>query len=233
MNVGAVLRNTFPIACVLLFVLISVSSVSAQEKQNPFANNILGTLSDKRMVGELELLDEQKENIDALLREFGDIRKNVGQDMKADWEAANEEQRKELGKEYWRRIEEGRLEIVKQLKSNLLPHQIERVEQLSAQRMMRTGKGRESAGLLSDQMIDYLGLSENQKERIKQKSDRLKEEVSEKIQKILEEARQELLAELNSNQKLKYEKLVGEPASTESKKRTNGNKTEKKGKRKL
>ncbi len=214
MTTSKLLSSSLALGIAVMFVF-ATTDLSAQEKKNPFASNIIGTLADKRMSRELELLDEQRENIDGLMKEFGQIRKEVGEDMKADWEAAGEERRKELGKEYWRRVEEGRMEIVKQMKANLLPHQIERLEQLSAQRMMRTGKGRESAGLLSDQMIDYLDISDTQKKRIEDKSARLRKEVSEKIQKILEDAKLELLAELNSSQKLKYEKLVGEPASNQ------------------
>ena len=102
------------------------------------------------------------------------------------------------------------------MKDNLLPHQIDRLEQLSAQRMMTEGKGRESAGLLSDPMINYLEIDNTQKQRIQEKSERLKKEVGEKIRKILEDARLELLAELTSKQKKKYEKLVGEPIVEES-----------------
>jgi len=201
---------------VILIVSVCCISTSHAQKKNPFATNIIGTLANPRMAADLELLDEQKESINQLRKEFEQIRRKVGTDMKEQWEAAGDEERKELGKEYWRRIEEGRLEIVKEMKANLLPHQIDRVEQLSAQRMMTEGKGRESAGLLSDQMVDYLGIGANQKQRIQKKSEKLKKEVGEKIRKILEEAKQELLSELNADQKQKYEKLLGEPVSEEN-----------------
>ena len=199
--------------CCLVFTLGSTSIVMAQEKKTPFADNIIGTLANKRMAGELELLDEQQGNIDQLMKDFGQLRREIGQDMKEQWEAADDEEKKELGKEYWRRVEEGRLDIVKEMKANLLPHQIDRLEQLSAQRMMNEGKGRETAGLLSDPMVSYLKLSEMQKKRIEDKSKKLKKEVAEKIQQILEDAKLELLAELNTDQKAKYEKLIGEPIS--------------------
>lgn len=156
------LKNPLVCCLALVVVLGSVSISNAQAKKNPFANNILGTLANPKMHRELELVEDQKESIKELMDEFGQIRREVGEDMKERWEAASDEARKELGKEYWSRVEEGRLEIVKQMKSNLLPHQIDRLEQLSAQRMMREGKGRESAGLLSDQMINYLEISEDQ-----------------------------------------------------------------------
>lgn len=200
----------------LLIVLGCLSHVSAQQKENPFANNVMGTLANKRMAGELELLDEQKENIEKLMREFGQVRREVGADMKERWEAANDAEREELGKEYWRRIEENRLEIVKEVKDNLLPHQIQRLEQLSAQRMMTEGKGRESAGLLTDQMINYLEINDSQRQRIQEKSEKLKKEVGEKIRKILEEAKQDLLGELTIQQKKKYEDLLGDPVGNQS-----------------
>ena len=206
-------KNLFAVCVALVFIFVSATFSDAQEKKNPFASNIIGTLANPKMQRELELLDEQKESIKELMDEFGQIRREVGEDMKERWEAASDEDRKELGKEYWGRIEEGRLEIVQQMKANLLPHQIDRLEQLSAQRMMGEGKGRESAGLLTDQMIDYLDISAEQKRRIEAKSAELKKEVTKKIQQILEDAKKELLAELNADQKGKYEKLVGEPAA--------------------
>ncbi len=204
------------LAIALSLGVVCVSNSNAQEKKNPFADNIIGTLANPKMAAELELLEEQQESIKELMEEFGKLRHEVGQDMKEIWEAAGDEERKEIGEEYWRRVEEGRLEIVKQMKANLLPHQIDRVEQLSAQRMITEGKGRESAGLLSDQMINYLDIGEKQKQRIQDKSAKLKKEVTEKIQKILEDAKQELLAELNADQKKKYEKLLGDPVENES-----------------
>ena len=196
----------------LFCVVGNFSFLNAQDKSNPFADNIIGTLANPTLAAELELLDEQQKRIKNLLEEFGRMRGAVGEDLKDVWEAAanDEEQRKEIGKEYWRRIEEARLQIVKEMEANLLPHQIDRVEQLSAKRMMMEGKGRESAGLLSDQMIGYLDIGETQKQRIQDKSEKLKKEVTEKIQKILEDAKQELLAELTADQKRKYEKLIGE-----------------------
>jgi hypothetical protein len=225
--------NKLLILAIALSLSISyVSNSSAQEKKTPFADNIIGTLANPKMAAELELLEEQQESIKELMEEFGQIRQEVGQDMKDIWEAAGDEERKEIGKEYWRRVEEGRLEIVKQMKANLLPHQIDRVEQLSAQRMMTEGKGRESAGLLSDQMINYLDIDANQKQRIQDKSEKLKQEVTEKIQKILEDAKQELLAELNADQKRKYEQLLGDPVAADSnqddKKRQRGKRASKK-----
>jgi hypothetical protein len=211
------IKKTIQTTAFILFAILLVSTVAvAQEKKNPFASNILGTLANPRMAAELELLDEQKENLKELADDFGRLRKEIGQDMKDIWEAASDEERKEIGKEYWRRVEEGRLEIVEEMKANLLPHQIDRLEQLSAQRMLNEGKGRESAGLLSDQMVNYLEISDTQRQRIQEKSNRLKKEVSEKIQKILEDAKQELLSELDSKQKAKYEKLIGDPLSAES-----------------
>ncbi len=200
----------------LAVVFCSVSLTSAQEKENPFANNILGTLANKQMAAELDLLDQQQENINQLLKEFGRIRHEVGQDMKAQWEAASDAEREEIGKQYWQRVEEGRLIIAEQMKAELLPHQIDRLEQLSAQRMMLEGKGRESAGLLGDQMIEYLNIGPEQKKRIEAKSNKLKKEVSEKIRKILEQAKEDLLAELDTTQKAKYEKLVGDPVAEQS-----------------
>ena len=206
-------KNLFAFCLALLFFIGSTTFSSAQEKKNPFASNIIGTLANPKMQRELELLDEQRDSIKELMDEFGQIRREIGEDMKERWEAASDADRKELGKEYWGRVEEGRLEIVEQMKANLLPHQIDRLEQLSAQRMMGEGKGRESAGLLTDQMIDYLDISAEQKRRIEAKSAELKKEVSKKIQQILEDAKKELLAELNADQKGKYEKLVVEPAA--------------------
>jgi len=199
----------------IMVVVIGFSSVclNAQEKANPFATNIIGTLANKQMAAELDLLDEQKENIDQLMKDFGRVRKDIGQDMKPLWDVAGEAERKELGKEYWRRIEDGRLQIVEKMRAELLPHQLDRLEQLSAQRMMGEGKGRESAGLLSDQMIDYLNIDQAQKTRIEQRSEKLKKEVGEKIRKILEEAKEELLNELTADQKTKYEKLIGDPVA--------------------
>lgn len=209
------LRKLVAFGLVLFVFLGGVSLCEAQEKKNPFANNIIGTLANPKMARELELVDEQQEVIRELIGEFGQLHGKVREEFKDRWEAAGDSEREVLKKEYFARIEEGRLEIVKEMKDNLLPHQIDRLEQLSAQRMMAEGKGRESAGLLTNQMVNYLNISDKQKKRIEKKAEDLKKEVGEKIRKILEEAKQELLSELSAGQKAKYEKLVGEPVAEE------------------
>ena len=79
-------------------VVCSVSVSVAQDKESPFSSNIIGTLANPKMASELELLDEQRDNIHQLMHEFGEIRREVGEDMKADWEAAGDENGKSLAK---------------------------------------------------------------------------------------------------------------------------------------
>ena len=209
-----------------LFLSNLTENASAQNAL-PYNNNIMASLSDQRVVRDLELMDDQLETIRELQKEFGENRKRIGEQFGELFRVAPKEEHQSLGKEYHEVTERDRLRIVAQIKEVLLPDQVKRLEQLTAQRKLRE-EGRNSAGLLAPQIIDYLEISKEQQERIRETSEEVRIRVTREIQAIIEEAKQEILDELTAKQKQRYEELVGPPLPEEA-----GQKPEKDRKQKI
>jgi hypothetical protein len=95
----------------------------------------------------------------------------------------------------------------------LLPHQRRRLDQILLQMQMRnTGYGSASA-LGSEDLTKALGITEEQKEKLRQKEQELRAEIQRKTQefykKLNEETREELLSVLTPAQRQKLRDLLG------------------------
>ena len=198
----------------MLLVGCFLAFANGQEKELPFNTNVLGTFSNPQARKALNLVDEQNEVIDSLLDEFRTGRDSIGRELREEAESIPKEEHGKLWEEYRTRVAEVRLDVASKIKDTLLPEQVKRLEQLAAQRMLREGESKETGGLLSRQMVDYLELSSKQQDAIKDKSEELRRKVMKQIEKIVEEARQELLEELDDDQRERYTDLVGEPLTS-------------------
>ena len=95
----------------------------------------------------------------------------------------------------------------------LLPHQRRRLDQILLQMQMRnTGYGNASA-LGNEDLTKALGITEEQKEKLRQKEQELRAEIQRKTQefykKLNEETREELLSVLTPVQRQKLRDLLG------------------------
>ncbi len=140
---------------------------------------------------ELELVDDQIEQL-VKLRDNNDMREMFGQirDLPQEERAAK---MREV-------MEASQAKIKKSLSEILLPHQAERLKQLTMQWQMRGGGGLAA----SEDVAKELGISDDQREKLRTKAREL-ERVLRK--KLLED----LLKELTPEQQAKYKELVGEP----------------------
>ncbi|HZL91716.1 MAG TPA: hypothetical protein VFB96_25320 [Pirellulaceae bacterium] len=104
-------------------------------------------------------------------------------------------------------------ETDKAVEKILLPHQRRRLDQILLQMQMRnTGYGSASA-LGNEDLTKALGITEEQKERLRQKEQELRAEIQKKTQeffkKLNEETREELLSVLTPAQRQKLRDLLG------------------------
>lgn len=95
-----------------------------------------------------------------------------------------------------------------QLRSMLLPHQLERLKQVALQMEMK--KRGAANTLLSKEMVEELGIDAAQKIRIEDRQKELKQELADRMAKLKEEIRDKLLSELTSDQKSKLKELFGD-----------------------
>jgi hypothetical protein len=130
----------------------------------------------------LDLLDEQLEDLQAAQREMMQSMRN-----REDREGAIRNLEKTIG------------EV-------LLPHQSKRLEQLAMQQAMRGGRG-----LLSDDMVAKLKITDAQKEKIQSRQEQIRDELRQKIAELQKQYEDKILEELTAAQRAQLKTMVGEP----------------------
>ncbi len=131
----------------------------------------------------LDLLDEQVEELQA-----------VAQEMFQGMRNRSAEERETATKDLEKKINE-----------ILLPHQVKRVEQIATQQRMQRG------GLLSDDIVEKLSITEAQREKLTAKQQEVREDLAKKIAELRKQSEEKLVSELTPAQRAKLKELIGEP----------------------
>lgn len=163
-------------------------------------------LHDPGVQKELELVDEQQEQIRQMQQSFGqEMKAKIDEMMKSGGPEKND---------VAKAIEEINQRRKERLSEILLPHQIDRLQQISFQNNVNNaGLGN---ALASKALMEKLGIDEEQKEKLKTKADELAKELEEKIAKLREEMRDELIDELSPEQQKKLKVLLGDKFEMEN-----------------
>jgi hypothetical protein len=149
---------------------------------------------------DLQLVDEQIEQIRAINKEFS-------AKIKESIHSENGELRIKDPQEMGQLIEDFRKSQQEQINQVLLPHQQDRLEQVSLQTRM---KHQGTAETLSSQLAEKLGISPEQKQRLQKRSEELQKEIDDKVKQLRDDARKKLLDELTPDQRRKLEALIGD-----------------------
>ncbi len=156
-------------------------------------------LNDPGIQKELELVDSQREQIQQMKQEFGkEIKSKIDEIMKTP-----DSDKGKIG-EAMREIEKRKKDRLAEI---LLPHQIDRLKQVSFQSSVNHGGM--SQALLSKTVMEQLGIDEKQKDELSKKAEELKKEFDEKVAKLKIDMREELLTELKPEQREKMKQLMG------------------------
>lgn len=181
---------------------MSTDSVMAAPLPMPFGGDPFSMLNNPSVQKDLELVDDQVQRIRDINAEFS---KQISEQMKSfqgEGGALDLSRAKELG-EMIRKLKE---QQKSELDNILLPHQQERLKQVSLQMQMQAMG---TARTLSSKLAEELGISEEQKQRLKQRQEELNKELQEKIKAWREQARKELMKELTPEQRKKLEDMLG------------------------
>lgn len=160
--------------------------------------------------GELELLDDQKEDARNLTRTVNERRRDLFSGFADEFRNrdATDEQRQALREKAQKAMQTLRQETEEGL-SFLLPHQRQRLSQLEVQFRMRGGGGLGALG--SREIGEKLGVTEEQRGILRDKAQELGQEFSKKVAELRRELQDKLLAELNPEQRAKFQEMVGDP----------------------
>lgn len=162
----------------------------------------LDSLFNPSVLKDLEIIGEQKEKIIAIGRDFGAKFQKL---MKAALEARGDKEKvKDISQTY------GKLqdERSKALENVLLPHQLERVKQVSQQIRMRA---RGAIGAFqSGELAEELEMTAEQKKQISEIQQHLSKMLAKETARLKAEAKRKVMNVLSQQQKTKLKKLVGE-----------------------
>ena len=149
---------------------------------------------------ELELLDDQV----AQLQKLGEDRREKMRDLFSGLRDVPQEER---GVKMRELIQKFQQDLEAEIGKILLPHQMKRAKQLVVQSRLRGGV----RSMLGDQVVQDLGLTDDQKEKLRAKSEQLEEQLRKKLAELRTQAQNELLQLLTPAQQAKWKEMVGEP----------------------
>lgn len=153
---------------------------------------------------ELELLDGQMDD----LRKLAESRTGQMREMFSGMQGLSREERTEKFQELRDKMQEAQKDTEKEIGGILLPHQLKRAKQLAFQLQMRGGISR---AMMGDQIADEFSITDSQKEKLREKAQKLEEELRKKVAQLRLEADKELLKELTPKQQAQWKEKVGEP----------------------
>lgn len=206
--------NRLLLACSIAALLMAVEA-RAQNRPDgrgrggPFGGGGAVELLQRADVqAELELLDEQKEAARELLGKSNERRREVFGGFAEQFRNrdASEDQRRALQEQVREAMQKLNAETEASL-DFLLPHQRKRLAQLEIQFRMRGAGG----ALGSREVSEGLALTDEQKEAVREKSRELAQEFAKKMAELRLQMQEQLLAELNPEQRAKFQELVGDP----------------------
>lgn len=167
------------------------------------APDVFSLAQNRGVQKEIELVDEQLQQLKKINEDFSKrIQEQMQsiQDNKGNFDIKNAKKLaeliKQLGDEKNSKMEEV-----------FLPHQLERLKQISIQTQMK--RSGEQALFSNRDVIEALDLSKEQQDELKKKAKALKKEMEEKMKEWKEKAREELFDELTREQREKLKAMLG------------------------
>lgn len=162
-----------------------------------------GLLGEERIRGELGLADDQWSDIQRIQKDFEKRMQEATQSL---MEGGRFDPAR--AKEMRSALESVRTEMKGRLADVLLPHQQKRLEQLGRHVFMSSNDLDEA--LMDGPLAEELGVTEEQKKRLRERYTEIQAETDEAIRKIRREAREKLLKELTGSQREKLADLLGD-----------------------
>lgn len=206
------------------FVVICVLSLSVAEMANAQrgggrgggrggfgrggGNGVLGLLQNESVMTEIELVDEQKDEIQTIQDELRQEMRERMEEMR-DSDMSREE-RREAFMGMREEMEERQEEIEQQIEGVLLPEQLKRLKQLEIQRSARRTGGGAMGVLASDELMEKLGIDEEQRKKLEEKAAEVKKKLQERIKKLTKEAEDDILSVLSPSQRKEFREKIGE-----------------------
>ena len=166
----------------------------------------LGLLRNEAIRQEIELIPEQRKEIEGLQTQMQDDMQQRMADIRNLEPALRREKFASLRSD----MQEQQEVFKSKAEGILLPEQLKRLSELHIQsNARRYGNG--AAGVLKDKkVLEKLGVDEGQKKELEEKADEIRKRLTEEMKKLRMKAEKELLSVLDSSQQKMYREMVGE-----------------------
>jgi len=215
-------RQLFSSAAVLIGILLVPAMVIAQNNNDrgrggpggpggpgffggPFGGGgALGLALRDEVQQELQLVDEQKDKVQALADKARDDMREMFSEMRD----LNDDERRAQWDEIRPKLEKMNADMEGQLQKSLLPHQLERLKQIDVQSRLQRGG---SYALTNGDLAKTLSITAEQKEKLEKRAAEVQQELEAQIRQLRTDARKKLLEEvLTAEQRSQLEKLMGD-----------------------
>ena len=168
-----------------------------------------GMLSNPSVQKDLELVGDQLKQVQDLQSEFAQQMKDqIGDISKG---GLNKDRLKDIPA----LMKQLRDQQREKMEGMLLPHQIARLKQVALQTHMK--QAGTAGALASERVMEELGISEEQIERLKKRSKEINEQLAKDTADLKEKAKEKLLKELTADQRSKLKEMIGDKYEPQSK----------------
>jgi len=165
-------------------------------------------LNNEGVQKELELLEDQTDQLQDIGEEARNVMREAFSGMREKFRDLSREERDEMMTEIREKIQEDMKAVEEKVSDILVPHQLERLDQLMLQGQMR--RGGTAAALKSESLREKLGLTEEEAEALQAKEEEVKKELEEDIKKLRAKAQDKILSVLPAEKQEKIKKMIGD-----------------------
>ncbi len=166
----------------------------------------LGLIQQQEVQKEIELSDDQQAQLQTLSETIRDEIRNEMQGMFQGLRDLSNEERQAKFDEIRTRFDEINKDAEARMQKVLMPHQFDRLKQIDLQARIQRGG---AAALTEGELADTLGLTESQRDQIREKSEEVQKDLNDKINQLRVDARNQLLDVLTPEQRAKLESMMG------------------------
>ncbi len=171
---------------------------------------------------ELELLDDQTKQLDALEQKTRERMREAFSRPPAPGQGGDREPRREPDAQGTRGVQRPRVDFRQvfeqvnketraEIEKILLPHQVKRLDQLSTQLRMQGG----GMSLLSGGVARELGVTDEQREQLRTKVEEIEQETRKQEAELRRQSREKVIRLLTPEQQEKLKDMTGEPFTFE------------------
>ncbi|MGD9636392.1 MAG: hypothetical protein AB7G28_04950 [Pirellulales bacterium] len=165
-----------------------------------------GLIQQQEVQQEIELSEEQQTQLQSLGEEIRNQIRNEMQGMFDGMRDLSDEERQARFDEIRTKFEQINKDAEGRMQKVLMPHQFDRLKQIDVQSRLQRGG---AAALTEGELADTLGLTEAQRDQIREKQEQVQKDLDEKIGQLRIEARNQLLEVLTPEQRAKLEGMMG------------------------